>query len=563
MSTEWDMTAVAPEKVSIEYIARRPRFSRLIVVGTAVLVVTVFVAFFGLQRSFEVGRLAVPPKYDDVSYLLAAQVLLHAAQHQSWLETLRQLIDQHAPLSTFLAVLGFLAVPQGWAGPYIANCLVLGGFLAGCAVLLRPLPTPAIIGVIAAIGAIPVASVSITEFRPDFAWGFLSGLAAATLLRRRLFQFSWKRLLLIGLLCGLALVSKPSTGPLTAVILATAFVGSVLLYVLAGDRAAIRTRFRAIARVAALIGLGAAIVAGPVYAMIWRDVYAYILLALVEYHDQNATPGDFLFQLLFYSRGPAGRTMLGQALWVLPLFWLAALAYSAIYKRDLLPRLLCYLAVILVAYAILTYNDHKSLYVGGVFYGTLIASSCAVAGELWRIAANSQRLTGLRIATARLICVAGIALLVGANALHHPVLLFMTPPEMRKDLMEATAQIWSVLKDHVASRGKELATPKTYNVMVLSPEPVADATLSLLAVSQDVPLQAHGTYYVRTIDELVLQIKNVDYAVVTNSDPSHNLYGPRLGDAFMKVMDDRQDFKRIMSYSRLVGGTVKVYERRP
>ena len=563
VSTEWDMTAVAPEKVSIEYTARRPRFSRLIAVGTAVLVVTVFVAFFGLQRSFEVGRLAVPPKYDDVSYLLAAQVLLHAAQHQSWLETLRQLIDQHAPLSTFLAVLGFLAVPQGWAGPYIANCLLLGGFLVGCAVLLRPLPTAAIIGAIAAIGAIPVASLSITEFRPDFAWGFLSGLAAAALLRPRLFQFSWKRLLLIGLLCGLALVSKPSTGPLTAVILATAFVGSVLLYVLAGDRAPIRTRFRAIARVAALIGLGAAIVAGPVYAFIWRDVYAYIHLALVELHDQNATAGDFLSHLLFYSIGRrGGGTALGQAFWVLLLFWVAALAYSVMYKGGLLPRLLCYLAVILVAYAIPTYSDHKSLFVGGAFYGTLIASTGAVAGEVWRIAAKSQRLTELRIRTAWLICVTGIALLVGANAFHHPVLLFMTSPEMRKDLLEATAQIWSVLKDHVVSREAKLATPKTYNVMVLSPEPVAANTLSLLAVTQDVPLRANGSYYISTIDELVLQIKNFDYAVVSNSQ-SHNLYGPRLGDAFMKVMDDRQDFKRIASYSRLVGGTVKVYERRP
>src|SRR5262245_55348528 len=147
------MTPVTP---AIEHIARRPRFSRSIAVGTAVVVVTIFVAFFGLQRSSEIGRLAAPPGYDDVAYLFTAQVLLHAAQHQSWLETLRQLIDQHAPLSTFLAVLGFLAVPQGWAGPYIANCLVLGGFLVGCAVLLRPLPTAAIIGAIAAIGAIPV-----------------------------------------------------------------------------------------------------------------------------------------------------------------------------------------------------------------------------------------------------------------------------------------------------------------------------------------------------------------------------------------------------------------------
>jgi hypothetical protein len=544
----------------VEY--KRPRFSQLTAIGTAVVVVTIFVSFFGLERSSEIGRLAAPPGYDDVAYLFTAQVLLHAAQHQPWLETLRQLIDQHAPLSTFLGVLGFLAVPQGWAGPYIANCLVLGAFLIGCAVLLRPLPTAAIIGAIAAIGAIPVASLSITEFRPDFAWGFLSGLAAAALLRRRLFQFSWKRLLLIGLLCGLALVSKPSTGPFTAVILATAFVGSVLLYVLAGDPPAIRTRLRAIARVATLIGLGAAIVAGPVCAIIWRDVYAYILLALVELHDENAASGNFLFQLLFYSTGPGGRTALGQALWVLLLFWAAALAYSAIYKGGLLPRLICYLAVILVAYAIPTHTDTKTLFLGGAFYGTLIASTCAIAGELWRIAAKPHRPTGIRTGAVALIFVAGIALLVRANALRHPVVLVWASPEIRTDRMEATEQIWSVLKDHVVSREKELAIPKIYNVMVLSPEPVSAGTLSLLAVTQDVPLRAYGTYYARAIDELVLQIENFDYAVVTNSI-QHPLYGPRLGDVFMKVMDDRQDFKRITSYSRLVGGTVKVYERRP
>jgi hypothetical protein len=383
-------------------------------------------------------------------------------------------------------------------------------------------------------------------------------------LHRRLFQFSWKRSLLIGLLCGVALVSKPSTGPFTAVILATAFVGSVLLYVLdvlARDRAAVRTGFRAIARVTALIGLGAAIVAGPVYAIIWRDVYAYILLALVELHDVNAAPGDFLFQLLFYSTGPAGGTVLGQALWVLLLFWVAAFT-CAIYKGDLLPRLICYLAVILVAYAIPTYTDTKTLWLGGAFYGTLIALTCAIVGELWRIAAKSNRLTGLRIGAAGLIGVAGIALLVRANALHHPVVFVLwASPEVQTDTTKAAAQVWSVLKDHVVSREKELATPKTYNVMVLSPEPVTDDTLSLLAVTQDVPLRAYGAYYAKTIDELVLQIKNFDYAVVTNSI-QQPLPGPRLSDVFVKVMDDRPDFKLITSYSRLVGGTVKVYEHR-
>ena len=50
LSIESDKTTIAPRKVLIEHAARRPRFSRSIAVGMAVLVVTVFVAFFGLQR---------------------------------------------------------------------------------------------------------------------------------------------------------------------------------------------------------------------------------------------------------------------------------------------------------------------------------------------------------------------------------------------------------------------------------------------------------------------------------------------------------------------------------
>jgi hypothetical protein len=297
--------------------------------------------------------------------------------------------------------------------------------------------------------------------------------------------------------------------------------------------------------------------------MIWRDTYAYILLALVELHDQNKVPGDLPFQLQFYTTGEyGGGIVLGWAFLALSLFWVAAIAYCATVKGGLLPRLIGYLAVILIAYAIPTYSDVKSLFLGGAFYGTLIALSYAVAGELWCVAAKSQLPTGFIAGVAGLICVTGIGLLVRANALDHPVVLMSTSPEMRKDMLEATAQIWSVLKDHVVSREKELAIPKTYNVMVLSPTPVCAGNLSLLAVTQDVPLRAQGAYYAKTIDDLVLQIKNSDYAVVTSSVQSH-LYGPRLGDAFMKVMDDSQDFKLITSYSQLVGGTVRVYERRP
>jgi hypothetical protein len=535
--------------------------SRLIIGWMGASIITIFIAVFGLQRSFEIGRLSAPPWYDDVYYLYTTQALLHAAGHQSWLETLRQFIEQHAPLSTLLGVIGFLAVPNGLVGPYVANCLVLGGFLIGCVILLRPLPTLATIGIIAAIGAIPVASLSITEFRPDFAWGFLNGLAATALLRPQLFAFNSKRLLLIGWLCGLALVSKPSASPATVAILAVAFGGAVLLHLGAQEHGVLPTRAREVARAIALIGLGAVIVAGPVYALTWRQVYDYIKLALFDLNDQNTIAGDLLFHVLYYSTGDGGRIVLGNAFWVLLAFWITVLAYAAIYARRSLPRLMCYLAVIVVAYALPSQTVVKSLFFGGAFYGVLIVSSVAVTADLWRQLAQSRTRPVLLNGAAGLIGAVGVALLVATNAIYHPVVLMAYAPDAHKDVVDATAQIWPLLRDHVLSHERNEPNGRIYNVMVLSPEPVTAGALSLYAATEDIPLRAYGFYYARTLDELVQQLKTMDFVVVTNSIP-YQLYGPRLGDALMETMDLRADFMLILSYPRAVGGIVKVYEHK-
>jgi hypothetical protein len=551
--------AAIPEREGIASRIPTSRSLQIFLGYSAAFLVTAFVAIFGLQRSFEIGRLSEAPSYDDVVYLYTAQALLHAAQHQPWLQTLWQLADQHAPVSTLLGVLGFLAVPNGLSGPYVANSLVLGGFLIGCVELLRPLPIAAAVGVIAAIGAIPVASLSITEFRPDFAWGFLNGLAVAALLRSRLFAFGRWMLVGIGALCGLALVSKPSASPVTAVVLSVAFGGSALLHMVSRTVGAVRMRLKAIVRVATLIGLGAALVAGPVYAVIWRDVYTYIRLALVELHDQNAVPGGFLFHLLYYSTGDAGRVTLGGAFWVLLAFWAAALGYGLLRARYSIPRLLCYLSVILVAYAIPSQTVVKSLFLGSAFYGVLIASSVAAAGELWCLAQPWPR-SGTRVVVAGLICATGAALLIVQNVLQTPTVLMVRSPEGRKDSLEASAYIWSVLRYHALAR-EQGRQPRGHieTVMVLAPEPVTAGALSLYAATEDVPLRAAPLYYARSVDDLVARLPEFDFAVVTNSI-SDSLSGPRLGDAFLAVMDSRTDFRPIATYSRLTGGIVKVYE---
>jgi hypothetical protein len=540
----------------------RQSFFRLPIAWTAALVITISVAFFALQRSIEVGRLSAPPLYDDVVYLYTAQTLLHAMQHQSWLATLHQFVDQHAPLSTLVAVIGFLMVPHGLIGPYLANCLVLGGFLAGCAGFLRKLPVAGSVGIIAAIAAIPISSLSISEFRPDLAWGFLTGLASVALLRPPVFALGSKSLITIGLLAGLALVSKPSTSPVTGVILGTAFLEAAALRWFAQRRDAERQPLREIARAAGLIGIGALLVAGPVYAVIWRDVYAYIKSALVDFGDQSAVPGDFLFHLLYYSFGASGRLMLGDALWVLLAFWITIICYSAAFFRPLLPRLACYLAVILLAYAIPSQTVVKSPYFGSAFYGLLIVSTAAVLPDVWQNLAERRLFAAIRGPVAGTICGMGALLLVVTNVLHPPLILVYTP-EFRKDMQEGSSRIWGSVREQVLEWKAGHSGRDVQNAIVLSPEPITAGALSLYAAIEDVPLRAHGLYYARTLEELTRRLDETDYVVVTDLiTMKSQLRGPRLGEALIREMDSRTDFKCILMYLRPAGGTVKVYSRR-
>jgi hypothetical protein len=153
-----------------------------------------------------------------------------------------------------------------------------------------------------------------------------------------------------------------------------------------------------------------------------------------------------------------------------------------------------------------------------------------------------------------------VALLVIENMLRPPTVLMAQSPEARRDSLDASAYIWSVLKEHTLAREQGQPSPRRIEqVMVLTPEPVTAGALSLYAATEDVPLRAAGFYYVKSVDDLVARLGEFDFAIATNSI-SYQLYGPRLGDSFLAVMDSRTDFKPIATYSRIVGGIVKVYE---
>src|ERR1700733_1689945 len=81
------------------------------------------IAMVSLWRSMEIGRLSMPPYYDDVVYLFWSQLVMHSAAHQSFFATAYQMIDQHSPLTTIFGVAGYSLVPTGELGPYIVGSL--------------------------------------------------------------------------------------------------------------------------------------------------------------------------------------------------------------------------------------------------------------------------------------------------------------------------------------------------------------------------------------------------------------------------------------------------------
>ena len=68
-STEWDMTTIAPKKVLMEHATWRPRFSRSIAVGMAMLVITTIALGHSVGRFSDHAVNQDPERRDDFPHV--------------------------------------------------------------------------------------------------------------------------------------------------------------------------------------------------------------------------------------------------------------------------------------------------------------------------------------------------------------------------------------------------------------------------------------------------------------------------------------------------------------
>jgi hypothetical protein len=528
------------------------------------IAVVAFVATIALRNSLEYGRLSVPPTYDDVTYLYWSQSVLHDAAYQSPLVTAYQLLDQHSPLTTLFGVVGYSLIKSGDIGPYIVGASHLIVFIVACVLVLRRLPALAVVGIVSAIGAIPALRNFAAEFRPEPAWASLTAAAAIAFFAVDIFECSRWRQIGLGLLAGIAVISKPTTSPFTLIVLGSAFIASGLAQYYEKRRAGSPPPFRLLVSGAATIWAAALVVIVPVAVVIGAEIYQYITWVMVGISDQVRSRDGFRDQLLFYSFGAGGQVMLGRALPVLLGVWGLGLVYAALWRSRALPRILAICIVILISYAIPTASPVKLVWFGTAFDAILVLGTLYLVALLYEPFAGLSTRTPVLAAVSVVIAAVGIGLLLQANKRGAPSMVFNIDAASRIEVTDRTARIWEVLRDHELARLGSNPPGHVSNVMTIgNSEPIVGFLLSLYGAKENLPIRDVDYSYARSVDELISNLPGVDYVIV---GPSHkdSLSGPGLGDALRDAMKARSDFSLVASLPlRNPGAAANIYERTP
>jgi hypothetical protein len=515
------------------------------VVATLVLTLSVMITYVSIRLSFKIGRLSVPPLWDDVSYFIAATRWLSAAGNRWFGESLYALLDQHAPFSTLTAIIGFTLIPDGYIGPYAVNGVIIAAFLLGIARCVWHLSVLDIATCIVAVACVPMLSQAIAEARPDLAWGMALGMAVGGIVYKPLSGRTGRSLFFLGMLCGLAVAIKP-----TAFFASTACILFAVCAVLACDWLQsevrdIRSAVKKLMPIMLVFLLGLTVGIATILSVGFMKTVNYILTILIDTRDFWATQESAYGHLIYYSFGTAGKIALGKWLWIGVALFAFRLGIATLRDRTDIGRTLTLLAIVLTAYAIPTSSVVKAYFWGAIFYGVFVVSMVlnfsAIIGSLNAThagnpmkGADSGWLIALvmRLAPLAVVSFVFIARLLPGNT----NLATTLDPNSILDIRAATDQVWSLLKENLIYQQQHHLDRKTVVVKFSSPYPVTSSAIQLYAMHAHAKLDARGSFFIRALDEAAKDMTAADFAVVTSTMP-HGLPGPRMGDDLIRLLD--------------------------
>jgi hypothetical protein len=338
--------------------AARPLLLVLPVLAGAILITALIV-----RLSLRGGRLCVPPTYDDVAYLLdATRRLNHLEIGVGFFLSELWRVPPHAPLESLLAAIGFVLFGRvDWA-PYAMNAVVVALWLGLATFIFRARPLLERLLILGLVGLMPITLMAVHEFRPDMLAATLMGWAVVLALDGPILEMRPRRLLLIGFALGMALIAKPTTCPSTLATVGIACAASALSRLPAlGARWPARTL-----AAAALVLLGAAIIAGPYYLAGWKSTYHYIYDNVLGHKKHVwAVPGSLAFHLRYYIDGRGGQFQLGPFAYpILAIAGIGALSAGRLTQPGQRARPIALALATLTAFAIAAANEMKQPFLG-------------------------------------------------------------------------------------------------------------------------------------------------------------------------------------------------------
>ena len=520
---------------------RRTLVALLICGGLAVLLISAM-----LSLSARAGRMAMPITYDDVAYALTGFAIYQSLLDGHKLAPLLQLLHEHAPLQSALAVLAqFVFGFHEWAF-YAVNGMLVLALVAVVLWIVRPLRLLPQIAIALVVLVTPVTANLVTEFRPDLWWGFLCGLTAYLIFDPRFLRGPLSYQVGTAIVSALALLGKPSGSPATIIFFGYAATASFLL-LLREEKQAGRSTEGYWKRFGLFLAAVALLIA-PYYLQNIQALYDYLHTGFVEQADIYAMHGIWN-HLAFFSVGPAYRYGLYLTLWLGLIVFLINVV--RLLRRSNFPALLRYLAyaaAVFAAYSAPTLSPIKSYYLGGIFYGTFLIFT-AHGLVLIFLALQSSSLAAARAGA--------VALLVTSAGIFQPTPLVPSfDPQDAPDLRAVNEQIVAALTREVWAMPRD---PLPI-VFIPAPAPVTGAYLGLRLGWQGLKIGGAQGYYVRTLQEQLDLLQQAQFAVLT--EITFNRYpGELLSPELIKIVSADENFLKLIDFTDHRGRHTYLYAR--
>jgi hypothetical protein len=507
-----------------------------------------------IQYSFQHGRLAMPPVFDDVVYFDDALGRVDVLYNQGWCALFADAITAppHSPYSTLVAMSGFMIFGMHDWAPYLMNTLLLAAYLWIALDLMSGTRLWERSVILLFVLSIPLAGNMVIQGRPDLAWGLAAAMAVLTPLRSPLVGSSWRHQLVVGGWCAAALLAKPTTFPLT-------LLSTFMAWTLASwcDWTAYRQVhfFRPLARAWAVCSVTVLALAVPYYLVNCRHILQYTFYVVAGNGRLTAElPPSWLFRMDYFLHGDGGRQILHHHLYILA----AVIAAGAIVvtiraragpeDRQRFLRAACLGLITLVTYLVPTMVGIKNPFFAMQFHvllvlgGVWVMRMFLVHGREWGI--GWSRFLPLTLGTA-------------AGGVFWPLIPVGPEGSTAAAYNRVIAGVTSAVLDHAPPHSRVFLTGSGW---------LNAQQLTYLGWKHDNPLDASDRSYSSDLADEVHGFDESDFVVAADSRVGefyNFLPAAAVQDQSLASIRQRGDFQLVATVPSETGGKFYVFQRPP